>query len=209
MLDENIYEIVLPSTFSSTLSIQKWTSLVLIYKKNKNSRNAQESKHTNIWISLALLAVTEFISFCPFVHLIRFVGHDFCELLPTSPFIMGYLNICAANFISPFTRLLLYMYDALGSWWVRYKSCLGVLDYTSWKVPQMSYCSTASPQPAVSQAWMLMWLCSAAERSGVCAFSLFPGPGFSHPLLRRVTHSYADVILTGTFPVPVQHTKPA
>lgn len=46
----------------------------------------------------------------------------------------------------------------------------------------MSYCSTAGPQSAVSQAWMLMWQCSAAERSGVYAFSLFPGPNFSHPL---------------------------
>lgn len=157
MLDENIYEIVLPSSFSSTLSIQRWTNFVLIYKKNKNSRSTQESKHPKIRISLAVLAVIEFISFCPFVHPIRFVAHDFYELLPTSPFIVGYLNICAANFISPFTRLLFYMYDALGSWWARYKSCLGVLDYTSWKVLQLSYCSTASPQPVVSQAWMLMW----------------------------------------------------
>lgn len=65
--------------------------------------------------SKSLLLSWQSQNFFPFVHLIRFVAYDLCELLSTSPFIMGYLNICAANFISPFTRLLLYMYDALGS----------------------------------------------------------------------------------------------
>lgn len=77
-----------------------------------------------------------------------------------------------ANFTSSFTRLLLNMYDALGSWWVRYKSCMGVPDYISWKVLQMSYCSTASPQPAVSQAGKPTWECSVAERRGF--WCLFP-----------------------------------
>lgn len=149
-------------------------------------------RRANTQRSKSLLLSWQTQKLFPFVHLIGFVAHGFCELLTTSPFIVSYLNICAANFISPFTRLLLYMYDALGSWWVRYESCLGVLDCTSWKVLQMSYCSSASPQPVVSQVWMLMWQCSAAERSGLCAFSLFPGPGFSHPLLSRVTHTYTD-----------------
>lgn len=72
------------------------------------------------------------------------------------------------------------MYDALGSWWVRYESCSGVAGYISWKVLQMSYCSAASPQPAVSQAGQLMWQCSAAERRGVwCLFPIPPSWLFS------------------------------
>lgn len=72
-------------------------------------------RRANTQKSKSLLLSWQSQNFFPFVHLIRFVAYDLYELLSTSPFIMGYLNICAANFISPFTRSLLCMYDALGS----------------------------------------------------------------------------------------------
>lgn len=123
--------------------------------------NTQTSKISSFLVSFGSYRIYFPLSFwTPY----QFSGLWFLWVAACFSFFMSSLNICTANFTSPFTRLLLYTYDTLGSWWVRYKPCLGVPDYISWEVLQMSYCSAASPQPAVSQAGKLMWQCSAAER---------------------------------------------